>query len=131
MEPLHIVPTKSTPEIHFDPKRHTLQVKGQSYPENAFKFYEPVFHWLEEYLSDLRQPITVEIFFHMPYINTSSSKCLMMLLDKLEAAHQTGKRIAIRWYYDKENETAFECAEEFKEDLSVPFAIIPVEDEME
>jgi hypothetical protein len=55
----------------------------------------------------------------------------MMLLDKLEAAHQTGKRIAIRWYYDKENETAFECAEEFKEDLSLPFAIIPVEDEME
>lgn len=131
MELLHIEPTKSTPEIHFDPVSHALKVKGQSYPENAFKFYEPVFSWLDGYLAELREQVTVEIFFHMPYINTSSSKCLMMLLDKLDAAHNAGRQITLKWYYDKENETALECAEEFKEDLSLPFCIIPVEGELE
>lgn len=130
MEALHIAATKSTPEIHFDPSCHMLQVKGQSYPENAFKFYEPVFHWIDEYLADLEEQVTVEIYFHMPYINTSSSKCLMMLLDKMNDAYQAGKHITLKWYYDKENETALDCAEEFKEDLYLPFLIIPVEGEM-
>ena len=87
MEALVIEQTKSTPAINFDPVANLLSIKGQSYPENSFKFYEPVFAWLDEYLSQVEQQVTARINFHMPYVNTSSSKCLMMLLEKLENAH--------------------------------------------
>lgn len=129
MKSLLIEKTKSTPEIQFDLESYKLRIEGQSYPENAFKFYEPVFAWLDNHLRQIEQEVVLEIYFHMPYINTSSSKCVMMLLDKLESAYQEGQKIAVRWYYDIENETALECAEEFKEDLSIPFAITPVEEE--
>jgi hypothetical protein len=128
MDTLFIEKTKSTPEIRFDPTCYKLRIEGQSYPENAFKFYEPILTWLDDYLAQLEQEVVLEIYFHMPYINTSSSKCMMMLLEKLEDAHQVGKKVSIRWYYDKGNETALECAEEFKEDLTIPFEISPLED---
>ncbi len=127
MESLFIEKTKSTPEISFDAGKSKLQITGQSYPENAFKFYEPVLKWLDVYLDELEQEIVLELYFNMPYINTSSTKCIMMLMEKLDDAHQSGKNVTIRWYYDLGNETALECAEEFKEDLTLPFEITPVE----
>ena len=123
MRELYIEKTKSTPEVRFDPQNNKLAINGQSYPENAFKFYEPIFAWLEEYLQDARQGVVLEFYYYMPYINTSSSKCIMMLLEKLENAHKRGQAVSVRWYYDAENEMALECAEEFKEDLTLPFQI--------
>ena len=129
MNGLFIEKTKSSPEVRFDMENYRLRIEGQSYPENAFKFYEPIFAWLDEHLRHIEQEVVLEIYFHMPYINTSSSKCVMMLLEKLENAYRDGQKIAIHWYYDKESETALECAEEFKEDLTMPFQISPVEEE--
>lgn len=124
MDRLLIEETKATPYIDFNPDGNSLKIKGQSYPENAFKFYEPVLKWIDEYIEDAKGEITIEINFEMPYINSSSSKCILMLLDKLENAFQEGKDIVINWYYDEENESSLECAEEFKEDISLPFNII-------
>lgn len=128
MDGLYIDKTKSTPKIQFDPQNCLLLIEGQSYPENAFKFYEPIFSWLDGYLRQLEQETVLEMYFHMPYINTSSSKCIMMLLEKLESAFHNGKKVSVRWYYDEENDVALECAEEFKEDLELPFEISPRED---
>lgn len=123
MEELYVEQTKSTPKIYFDQEKSLLRIEGQSYPENAFKFYEPIFKWLENYLSTSQERMVLEIYFHMPYINTSSAKCIMMLLDKMEAAHEAGGKVLVKWYYDQDNDTALECAEEFKEDLELPFEI--------
>lgn len=129
MQELYFMKTKSTPEVQFDRQKQRLRIEGQSYPENAFKFYEPVFSWLNDYLTDSEEGASLEIHINMPYINTSSSKCVMMILERLEEAHQNGQKIAVRWYYDVENESAKECAEEFKEDLTMPFELLPVEEE--
>jgi hypothetical protein len=128
MEKLHIQSTKSTPEIIFDSKDHSLSIKGQSYPENSFKFYEPIFQWLDEYLQMLTHE-KVQVNFNLPYINTSSSKCIMMLLEKLDQAHLDGKSLELNWYYSADNDSELECAEEFKEDMSLPFHILPLETE--
>jgi len=129
MESLYVEKTKSTPEIQFDIRNNKLRIEGQSYPENAFKFYEPIFAWLDEHLQEFEREVVLEIYFYMPYINTSSSKCIMMLLEKLDNAYREGRKIAVRWYYDIENETALECAEEFKEDLTLPFESSPMREE--
>jgi len=129
MESLCIEQTKSTPAIQFDATANKLRIEGQSYPENAFKFYEPIFNWMDKYLSEIDRETVLEIYFHMPYINTSSSKCIMMLLEKMENAYQEGRKVAIRWYYNQEDDAALECAEEFKEDLLLPFEIIVLDDD--
>ncbi|MEG6585128.1 DUF1987 domain-containing protein [Dendrosporobacter sp. 1207_IL3150] len=124
MNKLYIEQTKGTPEVNLDPERNILELNGQSYPENAYKFYEPIFAWIDEYFAQTDAEVLVKL--NLPYINTSSSKCIMMLLDKLDEAYSDGKRIRIDWYYDEENESELECAEEFQEDVSLPFEIIPI-----
>jgi len=126
MQLLFIEQTKGTPQIDFNPQTNLLKIKGQSYPENAFKFYEPILNWVDEYLTVAEGEILINIEFNLPYINTSSSKCIMMFFEKLEKAHSIGKNVIVNWFYDLENERELECAEEFKEDVTVPFNIIPI-----
>ncbi|WP_248927294.1 DUF1987 domain-containing protein [Paenibacillus hamazuiensis] len=123
METLYVEATKSTPEVRFDPQSSVLSLKGQSYPENAFKFYEPVFEWVDRYIAALGSE-EVSIVLNFPYINTSSAKCIMMLLDRFNDAHLQGKKLRIQWFCREDNESEIECAEEFKEDLELPFEII-------
>ncbi|MGG1663738.1 DUF1987 domain-containing protein [Brevibacillus sp. NRS-1366] len=125
MDKLMIEGTKSTPEVNFDPDQNTLVIKGQSYPENPFAFYEPIMEWVKEYLSQLEKEASVVVELNIPYINTSSSKCFMVLLDLFDEAYiNRNKRIKLTWYYDAGNESGLECAEEFKEDLNFPFDIV-------
>ncbi|SHK62993.1 DUF1987 domain-containing protein [Desulforamulus aeronauticus] len=123
MNKLHIEGSKSTPTVILDAEKNNLFLQGQSYPENAFKFYEPIFQWVDEYLEKLTAEVLVQIDFNLPYINTSSSKCIMMLLEKLDKAYASGKKLTLNWYYNEDNESELECAEEFKEDLTFPFNI--------
>jgi hypothetical protein len=128
MELLAIEATKSTPEVRYDAAQQQLSILGQSYPENAFKFFEPIFKWLEHYLDQLRSDTVFTFELHLPYINTSSTKCFMMLLDQLEEAHNDGKQVVVKWYYNIDNESELECAEEFKEDLVLPFELISIKE---
>lgn len=123
MENLFFESTKATPLIDFNPDNGVLILKGQSYPENAFKFYDPVFTWIDSYLALCPDQIRVDV--RLSYVNTSSSKCIMMLLENFEEAFKRGISIELNWYCDMENESEIECAEEFKEDISFPFNIIP------
>ncbi len=116
MDNLFIEATKYTPKISFDSTTHTLEITGETYPENAAEFYSPVFDWLEEYLGQLKKQ-TVVVNIEIVYFNSSSSKVLMDLFDRLEEAVKDGKNITLNWIYDKEDESALEYGEEFQEDL--------------
>ncbi len=123
MENLYIEASKSTPLIEY--KDRVFSISGQSYPENAFQFYQPVSQWLKEFLEIMTASTTFT--FNLEYMNTSSSKCIMDLVDILDAAFIEGKEIVINWYYDIDNESLLDCAEEFKEDVHIPFNIIALE----
>ena len=128
MEDLIIEATKSSPFIHFDYAKHTLEIKGESYPENAAKAYAPVFAWLEEYLGGLKDE-EVWVNLEITYFNSSSSKVLMNFFDMLEDAARDGKKIVVNWHYHEDNETALECGEEFMEDMDhVEFKLREISD---
>ena len=126
MERLVIEATRSTPRILFDPNANLLQIKGESYPENAAKFYAPVFSWIEKYLSlQNHERITVDV--ELLYFNSSSSKALMNFFEMLESAVSSGHQVLVNWRYNEENELALECGEELKEDApSLTFNFISV-----
>jgi hypothetical protein len=120
--------TKSTPWIHFDPRQHHLQIRGESYPENSAKFYAPMLEWLEDYLNTASPP-KVQVDVELIYFNSSSSKLFMNFFDRLEEAAQHGLSIEINWMYHEDNETALECGEEFQEDLeNVSFNVLQIKE---
>ena len=125
MERLLIKESKSTPLVDFDAVTDILIIKGQSYPEDSFSFFQPVLKWLKEYLAgNAGQEVSVE--FTLTYINTSRSKCIMMILDVLEEASDKGVKVKLKWLCNADNEYEQECALEFKEDYKLPFEIILV-----
>lgn len=127
METLKIEGTKSTPEIEFDRASGVLQMSGESYPENSFEFYKPVLSWVSRFIATHKGPVTLNT--HVSYLNTGSTKCMMDILDMLEDFFVNGGQVTVNWYCDEENERAVENAEEFREEVTMPFNIIAVGEE--
>jgi len=113
---IDIAATTRTPAVTFDFTQHHLKIKGESYPEDVTEFYGPVFTALDNYLSKLGKG-SCRFDFELIYLNSSSAKAVMMLMDKLEAAAKKGASVEVYWYYDKEDDTMQELGEEFGEDL--------------
>jgi SiaC family regulatory phosphoprotein len=113
---IDIAATTRTPAVTFDFTQHHLKIKGESYPEDVTEFYGPVFTALDNYLSKLGKG-SCRFDFELIYLNSSSAKAVMMLMDKLEAAAKKGAAVEVYWYYDKEDDTMQELGEEFGEDL--------------
>lgn len=121
MHGLTIQKTTSTPSVVFDGASGILNILGESYPENSFEFYAPITAAIKNYISR-ENKLKLEI--NLSYMNSSTTKCILDLLDLLEEAHQGGSKISITWRYDIENPRSLDLAEEFKEDITFPFYIV-------
>jgi hypothetical protein len=122
MSDININPTQSTPSIVADAATGVLEMRGDSYPENSFEFFEPIIAWVEQRLDSAENSLRMEL--HLLYLNTSSVKAMMDIFDMLEEAHGRSNKVTVNWYYDRDNERIAELAEEFKEDCTFPFEIV-------
>lgn len=123
MKDLFIEATKSTPHVNFNAGSGLLKIQGESFPENAGKFYSPVLEWLKGYLGNSPKKTILEM--EIIYFNSSTSKIFLTIFDFLEKEVISGKDIEVHWRCSEENEIAIECGEEFQEDLTdLPFKII-------
>ena len=122
MEDLHITKTKYTLEVHSDLEAGTLEMISSSYPENSFEFFKPIYSWVDFYHSEKKSLLTLNL--KLEYLNTSSSKCILDLLEIFENHYQQGSQIKVNWYYSEEDEDMLETGEEFREDFEMPFEII-------
>lgn len=125
MHPLHIPATTTSPLIRFDPLECVLRLEGESYPEYSFEFFMPVMEWLKNHLAGEEG---LRIVVNISYMNSSSTKCMLDILDLLEEAHEAGKPVSLTWLYHAENPRALDLAEEFQEEVTFPFDIQAVED---
>ena len=124
MNNLTLASSTATPALDFNATTGILAISGESYPENAFEFFKPLLNWVSGFLRESTGSATAEIA--LSYLNTSSIKSVMDLLDLLDAAHRDGREVSVRWSYHKENDRALEMIEEFKEEVTLPFFIVPV-----
>jgi hypothetical protein len=123
MDSIILEKTKSTPFVRLDPENRKVEFKGESFPENAAKFFAPLFSWMRDYLATEFQELTVEI--EMTYFNSSTSKAFMNMLEMFEKAVLSGKNVVVNWRCREDNETILEAGEEFKEDApSLTFNIV-------
>jgi len=124
MADLYCEPSDTTPEITLDGERGLLKVSGESYPENALEFFQPVVRKVAEILGGGCAAFGIRV--DLAYLNTSSVKALMDILDLAEESRKRGAAIEVEWVYDRENDRSREMAEELAEDVDLPFRLVPV-----
>jgi len=118
--------TKSTPYVEICYENNKLTFKGESYPENAYCFYEQIYNKIDEYFISFEELI---VDFKLSYINTSSIKCLIILFDKLNNNYKKGKNIVINWHYDEDNGFDYDMGQDFKIGIDIPFEFISIGEE--
>ncbi len=125
MEILAIEPTDITPLINLDAEEGQIELRGRSIPENSLEFYQPVYKWLDEYVESPKDKTIVNV--QLDYFNTSSSKCILDILKKIDRLDEMGKDVLVKWYYDENDEDMMEAGEDYSDLLEVPFEIIVME----
>ena len=120
---LYIARTQVSPEVKYDPSGSVLRIAGESYPENSFDFYAPVLEWLSASLPALP---SLRLEISVSYMNSSSIKCMLDILDAIGDAHAAGKKVEVVWNYETDNPRALDLAEEFRSEVTFPFTMNPI-----
>ena len=110
--------TAKTPRVAFHDSPLSMEISGRSIPENSIAFYTPLLDWVDEHL---KAGGAVEVSIRLEYFNTSSSKCLMDLLKRVE---QSAAEATVLWYYEEDDEDMLEAGEDYDAIIDMPFRLI-------
>jgi hypothetical protein len=124
MEPIKIEGSPKTPTVNFEASGK-IEIKGRSIPENSIEFYKPLIDWLDQYLTSPAKLTNVNV--QLVYFNTSSSKCILDVLKKLEAIYKAGNEVVINWHYEEDDEDMLEAGEDYQSIIKVPFKMCEIE----
>ena len=121
MDNIIIPGTSKTPEVSFIAEARTLSLSGRSIPENSIEFYSSLIAWADTLCSSEG---FVEVNINLEYFNTSSSKCLMDLLKRIESANVEAQ---VNWHYEEDDEDMLEAGEDYDAIIDLPFKLIITE----
>lgn len=121
MERIELESSVKTPNVLFDADSGQLEIGGRSIPENSTEFYKPIFEWLDSYLQSPNS--STEFNFKLEYFNTSSSKCILDVLRKMEKLHVAGNEVVVKWYYEEDDEDMKEAGENYQRIVNVPIQL--------
>ena len=113
------------PEVKFDAATGICELIGESYMEEAYKFYTPLLNWLKEYCTTEKRPLLFNV--RLTYFNTNSSRLLLDLLDILKKYSDNGGDVSIVWYYDPEDADVKEEVEDFELETGLSISMKPME----
>jgi hypothetical protein len=100
------------PEVNFDGSTGICELKGESYMEEAYKFYTPLLNWLKSYALTDGNKVTLNV--KLTYFNTNSSRLLLDMLDILKKSKDAGNSVTINWYYESDDPDVNEEVEDFE-----------------
>jgi len=121
---LKIAPTPITPFFHFDSKSGMMEFKGRSLPSSPQKFYYPIIEEIENAFEKGTHKLTAN--FALEYFNTSSSKCLFNILQKLVFYRRSGANVVINWFYESCDDDMRETGLDYEQILGGSFNHIQV-----
>jgi len=114
------------PYVNFNAETGECELAGESYLEDTVLFYNPLLQWLENYINKTREAIKFNI--KLTYFNTSSSRCLLDILNMLKDYEDEGGEVAVNWYYDEEDIDMQEEIEDYEIDTGLHIHLIPSTD---
>jgi len=114
--------TRETLKVDCNVETGSITLEGVSYPQDSAEFFEPISDWLSRYINEIDSAIILKV--KVSYLNSSSTKFLFELIDKMEAYFIKGGVASVKWYYLEDDEDIKEAGLEFKEDLDLPFEMV-------
>jgi hypothetical protein len=126
MQPFTREPKATTPYIHINYETGHFEMRGVSHPENVFTFYNPVYEGIRELAKAPVREVVID--FAMEYFNTSSARCIFMMLKEIKNVGRSGKYLKINWIYEEDDEDMLETGEDFQELIELEFNFVAVED---
>lgn len=121
MDRIVIHGTHKTPLVELDASRGFIAIKGRSTPEDPDKTYKEVIQWIEEYLLNPRKNTTIDFYFE--YLNSSSTKVLVYLMNKfLIASKAKVTNILVNWTYSDDD--MFEFGKDLADITEIQFNFI-------
>ncbi|MEO8069519.1 MAG: DUF1987 domain-containing protein [Flavobacteriales bacterium] len=122
MQALIIPASSNTPGIWFEPGSATFELTGNSIPENASEFYQPVMGWLANHLHLLDGEQILRI--KLSYFNSTSLKALYMMLKLVKDANAMGSNMRVEWHIEEDDELLMETQAMLSEMLGMPMEVI-------
>ena len=113
------------PEINFDAATGICEMKGESYMEEAYKFYTPLLNWIKEYSLNEGKDVTFNI--KLTYFNTNSSRLLLDMFDILKKSKDAGNQVEINWHYEPDDPDIKDEIEDFEIETGLNIKLIPME----
>ena len=115
------------PTLSLNASSGVLELEGKSIPERTAEFYDPVLAWIDEYMQSPQEETTLNI--KLEYCNSSSTRYVMDMLERLDRLSKGGKKVTINWYYEEDDEDMLELGQSYSIPLSIPInmILVPVE----
>ncbi len=120
----HIDRTETSPQIDMDLDQGVLDFIGRSLPHNSEQFYSRVYRWIEEYLQEPKGETTVNM--KLDYLDTSSSKHLYNIFQKLDAVSERGQHVKVNWHFETGDDEMAETGKDYQSLFKLDFAFIEV-----
>jgi hypothetical protein len=121
MDNLLIESTKKTPDVAFNTDGR-MRISGRSIPEDASRFYDELFEWVNLYIKSAAESTTIDI--ELEYFNSGSSKALLHILRALSEIVKNGNKLTINWYYEEGDDDIMERGEYYESILEIKFNFI-------
>lgn len=120
LEPLLVEGTQNRPDVSFNAEKGMLLLKGRSILENTLSFFEPLLLWIDEYKNNPANK--TELHLDMDYFNTSSSKFILSIFEKLEEMYDSGHEVEVFWYFNDEDME--DLGEDYNHIVGMPFKFV-------
>ena len=116
--------TLDSPEVLLDKEGGLIKFSGRSLPEDAKSFYTPIMEWIENYAGSTL--LNTRVIFQFEYINSSSSKMILELLDLIKQVFENEKEalLYIEWRYLDDDDDMLEAGEDFEERVGISFKYV-------
>jgi hypothetical protein len=113
------------PEVLMDGTTGVCEIRGESYMEEAYKFYTPLLKWLKDFTLEEKKPVILNI--KLTYFNTNSSRLILDILDILKKYVDIGGDVLVNWYYEPDDPDVLEEVEDFKIETGLNINLQPLQ----
>lgn len=131
MEKLIINPTVFTPGVILDHEEHSIEIEGESRPQDVREFYVPILEWMNDFSEtllrsdDKSKPVIAN--FNFNYFNSGSAKCILDICKILAKLRSDNIDVSARWHYVKGDDDMLEAGMEMAQIVKLPFDFIESE----
>ncbi len=118
-----------TPKVNLNVQTGICEISGESFLENTVEFYQPIIDWLKVYTTEIERPIAMII--KLTYYNTSTSRCLLDILNILKEYEDNDGEVVVNWHYDENDIDMEEDIEDYMIDTGLKINLIAESEDYE